>query len=458
MRGHISTKCPSKKEGSVPAKKVSLCSTVPTELLEHEGEFFSFYFDCGSECSLLISSLERRFIGERFSQIVKLHGLGFKSVVSKLQVKSRVNINGVELEILLHVIDDSILFHKIIVGSEILNSNLVITLNENQCILSKTVNIAYKRKINSISEQSNITSINKEAGIEFGSEMPLVGQNNKLGINTEGISFSSFLDSNNDPSNSHLKTCQFTELLPVKEGNLSSLSSFSVQSNTDDDVFRNINTDIPPKHTGELLSILRKYTDLFITGIPTRRVTTGEFKINLIDANKILNMRPYKFSPKGLDFSRDRIKELETAKVIRKSLASFSSAAFLIPKTDGDFRLAVDYRSVNDNTVAQRFPLPLISDQIDRLCGATYFTIIDMASRFYQIPVESTSIDKTAFVTPDGQWEFLAMSFGVRNGPSVFQRALINALGELAMLFVIWMMCLSLPVVLTKLWKGLIMF
>lgn len=112
----------------------------------------------------------------------------------------------------------------------------------------------------------------------------------------------------------------------------------------------------------------------------------------------------------------------------------------LVPKKTGDYRLAVDYRLLNANTVPDRFPLPLISDQIARLGGAKYFTSIDMASGFHQIPVEPESIKKTAFVTPDGQWEFLAMPFGVRNGPSVYQRAIMEALGELAHTYVVYYM------------------
>ncbi|BET03422.1 multicellular organismal development [Nesidiocoris tenuis] len=60
-----------------------------------------------------------------------------------------------------------------------------------------------------------------------------------------------------------------------------------------------------------------------------------------------------------------------------------------------------------------------------------------MASGFHQIPVHPDSVERTAFVTPDGQWEYLAMPFGLRNAPSVYQRAILNALGDLAHQYVI---------------------
>jgi len=92
---------------------------------------------------------------------------------------------------------------------------------------------------------------------------------------------------------------------------------------------------------------------------------------------------------------------------------------------------------LNENTVADKYPLPLISDQIARLRGAKYFSCIDMASGFYQIPVHEDSIERTAFVTPEGQYEFLTMPFGLKNAPSVFQRAIMKALGALAYTYAI---------------------
>lgn len=93
--------------------------------------------------------------------------------------------------------------------------------------------------------------------------------------------------------------------------------------------------------------------------------------------------------------------------------------------------MCVDFRELNRNTVRDHYPLPIISDQIDRLAGGTYFSTFDMAAGFHQIPISEGSIEKTAFVTPDGLYEYLTMPFGLSNAVSVYQRCINRALAPL---------------------------
>lgn len=195
--------------------------------------------------------------------------------------------------------------------------------------------------------------------------------------------------------------------------------------------FDSIETDVPSDYRSDLLDILQSFNHCFTTGVPTSPADTEPMKIRLKDPHKTVNRRPYRLSPDERQVVRKKIDELLQANVIRRSSSPFASPILLVKKKDGTDRMCVDYRELNDNTIPDRFPLPLISDQIARLHGGHFFSILDLASGFHQIPIEPESIERTAFVTPDGQFEYLTMPFGLRNAPSVFQRALIQALGDL---------------------------
>ena len=72
-----------------------------------------------------------------------------------------------------------------------------------------------------------------------------------------------------------------------------------------------------------------------------------------------------------------------------------------------------------------------IDDLLDQLGGCGYFSTLDLASGFWQIQMESTSREETAFVTPQGLYEFIVMPFGQTNAPAVFQRLMQKVLSGL---------------------------
>lgn len=128
---------------------------------------------------------------------------------------------------------------------------------------------------------------------------------------------------------------------------------------------------------------------------------------------------------------RELIDDLLKNNIIRENNSPYASPITLVTKKNGQSRMCVDFRALNTITVKDRYPLPLIEDQLDALGSAKWFTALDMASGFYQIPIAADSIEKTAFVTPDGHFEFLRMPFGLANAPAVFQRAIHKALKDL---------------------------
>ena len=91
-----------------------------------------------------------------------------------------------------------------------------------------------------------------------------------------------------------------------------------------------------------------------------------------------------------------------------------------VSKKDGSLRMCIDYRSLNQVTIKNKYPLPRINDLFDQLQGAKYFSKIDLRSGYYQLKIRPSDVPKMAFVSRYGQYEFTVMPFGLTNAPAYF--------------------------------------
>jgi len=98
-----------------------------------------------------------------------------------------------------------------------------------------------------------------------------------------------------------------------------------------------------------------------------------------------------------------------------------AAPVFFIKKKDGSLRRVQDYRALNAKTVKNAYPLPLISDLINRLRGARYFTKLDVRWGYNNVRIKEGDEWKAAFRTNRGLFEPLVMFFGLTNSPATFQ-------------------------------------
>ena len=153
---------------------------------------------------------------------------------------------------------------------------------------------------------------------------------------------------------------------------------------------------------------------------------------------------PYRrLSPVKRKAADNQVQILIEAGVIRPSRSPYGAAIVIAKKKDGAPRFCIDFRRVNDITKKDVFPLPRIDDCLEKLGGAKWFTSLDMGNAFWQIPMDEESIEKTAFRTPEGLYEWTRMPFGLCNATSTFQRLMTrlvsrigSAMGNLVLCYV----------------------
>lgn len=397
--------------------------------------------DLGSQCTLIRESEAKRLnlnlISER---LPLLRGIGGNPVQPLGKCDVDVTVQGINDNIEVLVVDDNVIKQPVLLGHTFTEKpNIIITKTPDQIIFEKFCDTklflvvqndvtALPNQLISIpvsthSKYSGPIYVNGTVRNVANSEHYLLPGEYKL-VNGSGRVLVQNICNN---SVLFKEGSLLTRSIPIT--NTQDVLSVSFDNSSPDDAVQ-CGSEITVEQKLELQKLLSKFKDCFSSGLNDIGFTTaGEMVIELND-NEPVVYRPYRMSHGERSMVRDMVQEMLDAGIVQESSSPYASPIVLVKKKTGDRRLCVDYRALNKRTKKDHYPLPLIDDQLDRLAGNKLFISLDLASGYYQIPIEKGSQDKTAFITPDGLYQFTRMPFGLVNAPSVFQRTINKILSD----------------------------
>jgi hypothetical protein len=188
----------------------------------------------------------------------------------------------------------------------------------------------------------------------------------------------------------------------------------------------------------ENILVVCHYPDVFpdeLPGVPPERDTV--FEIKLVPGTQPIFRTPYRMAPVEQVELKKQLDDLLAKGFIRPSKSPWAFPVLFVEKKDGTKRLCVDYRALNQVTIKNKYPLPRIDALFDQLRGAKVFSKIDFNSGYHQIRIKEEDIEKTAFNTRYGHFEYIVMSFGLTNAPAVFMEVMNRMLHEYLDVFVV---------------------
>ena len=177
---------------------------------------------------------------------------------------------------------------------------------------------------------------------------------------------------------------------------------------------------------------LNDYSDLFVSDV--ENLTTANVpptKITIKDGWQPTRQPQYRRSEYEHDVIDKIVSKQLDAGIIEPSASPWSSPVHLVKKKNGDYRMVLNYKKLNDATVIDHYAMPTVEDCLDMLRNKKLFTVLDLFAGFNQMPLDASDRHVTSFTTRKGSFQYKVMPFGCVNLPMQFSRLIDMVLGEL---------------------------
>ena len=190
-----------------------------------------------------------------------------------------------------------------------------------------------------------------------------------------------------------------------------------------------LGTELNDSQSRQLQALIKNYANVF-SDVPGK-TSKIEHRINSVDAESV-RLKPYPLPYALRQELKDKVREMLDMGVIRKSSSPYASPVVIVKKKDGLNRICVDYRKLNKVTIADPEPMKTLENLFQQLGKSKFFSRFDLSKGYWQIPVAEEDVFKTAFVTPDGKYEFLRMPFGIKNSGATLVRGMRKVLSGMS--------------------------
>lgn len=187
------------------------------------------------------------------------------------------------------------------------------------------------------------------------------------------------------------------------------------------------------KHS--IKNTVNKFPKLFTEPDEKLTYTTKVFGEIRTSSDEPVYSKSYPYPNSLKNEVENQVRQMLNDGIIRPSRSPYNSPVWVVEKKSDSkgnkqYRMVIDYRKLNTVTIPDRYPIPEISEVISQLGNCKYFSVLDLKSGFHQIPLKEKDKEKTAFAINNAKYEFNRLPFGLRNAPSIFQRALDDILRE----------------------------